>query len=88
MKTLGWGKRKVKFPIASFTRDRPGTNGGMPMVRELFAGHAVEMFWPGTGPIVDSERQALKEFYRVYNVLTPSLVGTTRSITSEAPEVR
>eukprot|EP00937_MAST-01D_sp_MAST-1D-sp2_P006169 g6169.t1 len=58
------GATRVTAPYASITRDRPGTYGGMPMAREIMAGHEVEVFWPGTGPIDPEERAALKELYR------------------------
>jgi hypothetical protein len=54
----------MTIPIASITRDRAGTHGGMAMARELMAAHEVEVFWPGTGPIDPAERAALKELYR------------------------
>eukprot|EP00937_MAST-01D_sp_MAST-1D-sp2_P002222 g2222.t1 len=52
------------IPFATFTRDRPGTHGGMAMAREIMAGHTVNVFWPGTGPIDPEERAALKQLYR------------------------
>eukprot|EP00937_MAST-01D_sp_MAST-1D-sp2_P007553 g7553.t1 len=70
LKPHGWdlsqktGATRMTIPFASFTRDRPGTNGGMPMAREIMAGHEVEVFWPGTGPIDPTERAALKELYK------------------------
>jgi Leucine-rich repeat (LRR) protein len=37
--------------------------GGLTMRRELEAGMRVDLFWPGTGPIVPEERLALKELF-------------------------
>jgi hypothetical protein len=62
-------------PEASVTRDRPGTNGGMVMAREVMAGHTVDLFWPGTGPIDPTERSALKEFYRDAMVSVTNYAG-------------
>ena len=63
LKVLTEQGKPIKHPIASITRDRPGTHGGMGMATEIMHGHAVTMFWPGTGAIDPAERAALKEFY-------------------------
>ena len=57
--------RTVTYPMASITRDRPGTHGGMPMAREIMKGKMVTLLWPGTGAIDPAERAALKELYTI-----------------------
>eukprot|EP00937_MAST-01D_sp_MAST-1D-sp2_P003642 g3642.t1 len=50
-------------PLAGITRERAGSNPAMPMLLEIKAGHTVDLFWPGTGPIDAGDRAALKEYY-------------------------
>jgi hypothetical protein len=49
--------------LFSHTKASYGTEavGGLTMRRELEAGMRVDVFWPGTGPIVPEERLALKK---------------------------
>jgi hypothetical protein len=68
---FGWdlpqdpSKVRLSLPLATITRERQGTHGGLPMARQIMAGNAVSLFWPGTGPIDSTERAALKALYSV-----------------------
>eukprot|EP00937_MAST-01D_sp_MAST-1D-sp2_P000395 g395.t1 len=67
------GAEFLNYPAAVVARDAEGLNGAGGMVHEIMAGHKVELFWPGTGPIKPAERQALKDFY------SSAFVGEVRS---------
>jgi hypothetical protein len=55
------GVNDLTCHFASIARG-PEPDGGLNMVTEIFNGHRVDIFWPGTGPMTDSaERAALKD---------------------------
>jgi hypothetical protein len=57
----GSSDNEITWPTASISTG-PGPAGGYTMVAEIFNGHRVDLFWPGTGPMTDTaERAALKD---------------------------
>jgi hypothetical protein len=55
------GVNDMTYPLAMIARG-PEPDGGLTMVTEIFNGHRVDIFWPGTGPMTDqAERAALKD---------------------------
>jgi hypothetical protein len=60
--------QKLTKPYATLFPHKKGPNGqenvgGLTMRLELEAGLRVDVFWPGTGPIVPEERLALKQLF-------------------------
>jgi hypothetical protein len=58
------GVNDMTYPLAWIARG-PEPDGGLTMATEIFNGHRVDIFWPGTGPMTDfAERAALKDLMR------------------------
>jgi hypothetical protein len=55
------GVNDMTYPLAMIARG-PEPDGGLTMLTEIFNGHRVDIFWPGTGPMTDqAERATLKD---------------------------